>query len=93
MAFDNWWYAHWSLFCGSGFETKDTARMAWNKAREIALQECAEICNAMSIYYGTQSEGKEEPVFGHMIAKESAARSCKEAICRRLLVEMIKHKR
>jgi Fe-S-cluster-containing dehydrogenase component len=54
--------------------------------REETLKECAEICAKIEVYFGSLAEGKEEPEFSQFIARESAARVCKEAINRKLLV-------
>jgi hypothetical protein len=82
MTFEEWrqkegWDSGANLFC---------AESAWNAAREFAVQECAEICSAIARTYGTRAEGEGEPIFGHLISRESAAKSCAEAINRKLLV-------
>lgn len=86
MTFEEWrqkegWDSYANLFC---------AESAWNAAREEALQECAEICSAIARAYGTRAEDEGEPIFGHLISRESAARSCAEAINRKLLVSVMK---
>ena len=58
-------------------------------ARELALQECAEICAFIAGYYETAAEGKEEPGLSQALAKEAAARSCREAINRKLLAHVL----
>lgn len=85
MTFEEWrqkegWDSGANLFC---------AESAWNAARAIALEECSEICHAIARDYGTRAEGKEEPVFGHLVSRESAARTCAESISRKLLVQIL----
>ncbi len=84
MKFEQWW-KEIGMDHGLGLSRELTASAAWNKAYDVGLAEAKEICEAVARYYGTQAEGKEEPVFGHMIARESSAKSCAESINVRLL--------